>query len=85
MIANNPTLDVMTEIHEHNTGLKIRVWSSFYCFDLSHFSQINYSTCLCPKILYIRVSDKGTYANNADLDQLLLKEQSDQFFCLPFY
>ena len=28
MIANNPTLDVMTEIHEYNTGLKLRVRSS---------------------------------------------------------
>ena len=28
MIANNPTLDVMTEIHEYNTGLKLRVKNS---------------------------------------------------------
>ena len=26
-MANNPTLDVMTEIHEYNTGLRIRVGS----------------------------------------------------------
>ncbi|XP_052770064.1 85/88 kDa calcium-independent phospholipase A2-like isoform X2 [Mya arenaria] len=26
MISNNPTLDVLTEIHEYNTGLKFRQW-----------------------------------------------------------
>ena len=31
----------------------------------------------CPKILYIKVSDKLAYANSTAPDQLLLEEQSD--------
>ncbi len=31
LMSNNPTLDILTEVHEHNLRLKVIVCINFYC------------------------------------------------------
>ena len=39
----------------------------------------------CPKISYMKVSDKMAYANRADPDQTAAPESDQGLHCLPFY
>jgi hypothetical protein len=63
LISNNPTLDVLTELHEYNTGLKFRVNVLIYfmnfidCFLVWFliFSIIKCSKYVCLRGAYVHI------------------------------